>query len=105
MQIPADMVVNSMIVAMVAHANKSSQIIFHVGSSLRNPMRLYTLKEFLFRYFTRNPWIGKNGKSIKVGKAIVFSSMARFHAYMAIRYKLPLKVCFLLSNQDYIHEK
>ena len=94
-----------MIVAMVAHANKSSQIIFHVGSSLRNPMRLYTLKEFLFRYFTRNPWIGKNGKSIKVGKVIMFSSMARFHAYMAIRYKLPLKVCFLLSNQDYIHEK
>ncbi|KAK4607731.1 hypothetical protein RGQ29_001521 [Quercus rubra] len=96
--IPADMVVNSMIVAMVAHANKSSQIIFHVGSSLRNPMRLCTLREFLFRYFTRNPWIGKNGKSIKVGKAIVFSSMARFHAYMAIRYKLPLKVLWLANE-------
>uniref|UniRef100_A0A7N2QXA0 Fatty acyl-CoA reductase n=1 Tax=Quercus lobata TaxID=97700 RepID=A0A7N2QXA0_QUELO len=71
--IPADMVVNSMTVAMVAHANKSSQIIFHAGSSLRNPMRLYTLKEFLFR-------------------------MARFHAYMAIRYKLPLKVLWLANE-------
>jgi hypothetical protein len=40
MQIPADMVVNAMIMAMVAHANKSSRIIFHVSSSLRNPMKL-----------------------------------------------------------------
>lgn len=99
MQIPADMVANSMIVAMVAHANESSQIIFHVGSSLRNPMKLCTLKELIFKYFTRNPWIGKNGKSIKVGKVIMFSSMARFRAYMAIRYRLPLKVCFYLVTK------
>ena len=96
MQMPADMVVNCMIMAMVAHANKSSWIIFHVGSSLRNPMKLTSLRHYMFRYFNGNPWISENGKSIKVGSGIVFSTMARFHEYMVIRYILPLKVCFWL---------
>ena len=96
MQIPVDMVVNAMIMAMVAHANKSSWIIFHVGSSLRNPMKLSSLRDFMFWYFTGNPWISENGTTIKVSKGIVFNSMASFHAYMAIRYILPLKVCFWL---------
>ena len=86
------MVVNSIIMAMVTHANKSSQIIFHVGSSLRNPMKLPSLSDLISLYFTQNPWIDRNGKSIKVSKLIVFSNIATFQAYMAIRYKLPLKV-------------
>ncbi|KAH9699830.1 Fatty acyl-CoA reductase 3 [Citrus sinensis] len=39
--IPVDMVVNAMIVAMVAHAKQPSDAnIYHVGSSLRNPVTL-----------------------------------------------------------------
>ncbi|XP_050281033.1 fatty acyl-CoA reductase 3-like isoform X2 [Quercus robur] len=95
--IPADMVVNSMIMAMVAHANKSSQIIFHVGSSMRNPMKLSSLSDLSSLYFTQNPWIDRNGKSIKVSKMIVFSNIDMFQAYMAIRYKLPLKVLWLAN--------
>uniref|UniRef100_A0A7N2MTN6 Fatty acyl-CoA reductase n=1 Tax=Quercus lobata TaxID=97700 RepID=A0A7N2MTN6_QUELO len=97
MQIPADMVVNSMIMAMVAHANKSSQIIFHVCSSMRNPMKLSGLSDFISLYFTQNPWIDRSGKSINVCKLIVFCNIARFQAYMAIRYKLPLKVLWLAN--------
>nr|POE55219.1 putative fatty acyl-coa reductase 4 [Quercus suber] len=52
--IPADMVVNSIIMAMVTHANKSSQIIFHVGSSLRNPMKLTSLSNFTSRFDDSN---------------------------------------------------
>ena len=92
MLIPADMVVNSMIMAMVAHANKSSQTIFHVGSSMRNPMKLSSLSDLTSLYFTQNPWIERNGKSIKVNKFIVFSNIAMFQAHIAIRYKLPSKV-------------
>uniref|UniRef100_A0A2N9ENJ6 Fatty acyl-CoA reductase n=1 Tax=Fagus sylvatica TaxID=28930 RepID=A0A2N9ENJ6_FAGSY len=97
--IPADMVVNAMIMAMVAHANTSSRIIFHVSSSLRNPMKLCSLRNFMFRYFTLNPWIDKNGKSINFRKGIVFSSIAKFQAYMAIRYKLPLKDVYIDRNR------
>ncbi|KAA8550179.1 hypothetical protein F0562_001863 [Nyssa sinensis] len=69
--IPGDMMVNFIIMAIVVHANESSKIIYHVGSSVRNPIRHANLEDFTSRYFTRNPWIDRNGKPIKVGKPIV----------------------------------
>lgn len=94
MQIPADMVVNATIVAMVAHARQqqSGNVIYQVGSSLRNPLRYSDLQDYGYRYFTKKPWINKDGKPVKVGKVNVMNSMASFHRYMAIRYMLPLKV-------------
>jgi fatty acyl-CoA reductase len=101
MQIPADMVVNCMIVAMVACANQSSEIILHMGSSWRNPIKFSSFRSFIRQYFTENPLVSKNGKSIKVDKGIELNSMARFRVYMAIRYILPLKVCLgLIHNQE-----
>ncbi|KAA8550181.1 hypothetical protein F0562_001865 [Nyssa sinensis] len=95
--IPGDMMVNSIIMAIVVHANESSKIIYHVGSSVRNPIRHANLEDFISRYFTRNPWIDRNGKPIKVGKLIVLSTMTSFRLYMAIRYKIPLKVLQFLN--------
>ncbi|XP_059429003.1 fatty acyl-CoA reductase 3-like [Corylus avellana] len=95
--IPADMVVNCMIVAMVAYANQSSEIILHVGSSWRNPIKFSSFRNVVVRYFAENPLVSKNGKSISVGKVTVLSSMASFRAYMAIRYIIPLKV-FQIAN-------
>ncbi|KAG6737810.1 hypothetical protein POTOM_059340 [Populus tomentosa] len=98
--IPADMVINALIVAMVEYANRSttSEIIYHVGSSLRNPFKFSNLNELFFLYFTQNPLIDKEGKPIKVGEVTAFSSMASFRIYMAIRYSLPLKVFHLAIN-------
>lgn len=93
MQIPADMVVNSMMVAMAAHANQNGeQIIYQVGSSVSNPIRFSLLQDFALRYFTKHPWINKEGKPVKVGKVTVFRTMASFQRFMALRYLLPLKV-------------
>ncbi|KAE8037460.1 hypothetical protein FH972_010047 [Carpinus fangiana] len=90
--IPADMVVNAMIVAIVAHANhQPCDIIYQVGSSVRNPLRNINLQDFGFRYFTQKPWINKDGKPVKVGKMLVLSSMDSFRRYMAIRYLFLLK--------------
>ncbi|KAF9661548.1 hypothetical protein SADUNF_Sadunf19G0080200 [Salix dunnii] len=98
--IPADMVINALTMAMVEHANRStiSEIIYHVGSSLRNPFKFSNFKELCIRYFVHNPLIDKDGKSIKVGKLTAFSSMASFRIYMAIRYSLALKVFHLAIN-------
>jgi fatty acyl-CoA reductase len=92
MQIPADMVVNAIIVAMVAHANQPCDIIYQLGSSVRNPMRNINLQDFGFRYFTQKPWINKDGKPVVVSKMLVLSSMDSFRRYMAIRYLFLLKV-------------
>ncbi|KAL1823788.1 hypothetical protein DCAR_0311796 [Daucus carota subsp. sativus] len=90
--IPADMVVNTMIVAMAAHSNEPEcEVIYHVGSSFSNPVKYNDVKNFGRFYFTRTPWINKDGKAVKVGDVTVLSSMPSFRRYMAIRYLLPLK--------------
>ncbi|CAN4107246.1 unnamed protein product [Withania somnifera] len=91
--IPADMVVNSMIVAMMAHANqRGSESIYQIGSSVSNPLDIINLRDYGFNYFTKHPWINKvDGKPIIVGKVNVLSSMDSFQRYMALHYLLPLK--------------
>ncbi|TKY48631.1 Fatty acyl-CoA reductase 3 [Spatholobus suberectus] len=89
--IPADMVVNTIIVAMVAHANQPSDIIYHVGSSVINPVRYLNLRDYSLRYFTEKPWINKDGKPVKLDKITILSNMTSFRKYMYIRYLLPLK--------------
>lgn len=93
MQIPADIVVNAMMVAMAKHANQSiDDNIYHVGSSVGNPVRYRNLKDYTFRYFTAKPCLDKEGKPIKVGTVTVLENMNSFQRYMFIRYMLPLKV-------------
>ncbi|KAL5131996.1 Fatty acyl-CoA reductase 3 [Glycine soja] len=89
--IPADMVVNAMLVAMVAHANQPSDIIYHVGSSVVNPVMYLNLRDYSVRYFTEKPWINRDGKPVKVGKFTILRNMDSFRKYMYIRYLLPLK--------------
>ncbi|XP_045829436.1 fatty acyl-CoA reductase 3-like [Trifolium pratense] len=89
--IPADMVVNAILVAIVAHANYPSETIYHVGSSVRRPLIYSNLQEFGFRHFSVKPWINKDGKPIKVSKVMVFSNMDSFRRFMFIRYLLMLK--------------
>ncbi|KAJ1390241.1 hypothetical protein SESBI_37603 [Sesbania bispinosa] len=90
--IPADMVVNAMLVAMVAHANQPSDVIYHVGSSVRNPVRYSNLQDYALGYFTAKPWINKDGTAVKVGRVTVLTDMDSFRRYMFIRYMILLKV-------------
>ena len=92
-QIPADMVVNAMMVAMMAHANQPSEMtIYQVGSSLSNPFHYSSLQNYGLNYFSKHPWIDKAGNPVKVGKITVLRTMSSFRRYLAIRYLLPLKV-------------
>lgn len=89
------MVVNSILVSMAAQAGKQEEIIYHVGSSLRNPMKNAKFPELAYRYFSTNPWINKEGKVVRVGNIEILSSMRSFHRYMTIRYLISLKVIVL----------
>ncbi|KAK4255224.1 hypothetical protein QN277_008247 [Acacia crassicarpa] len=105
--IPADMVVNAMLVAMVAHAGQpSDEAIYQVGSSVRNPIRYSNLQDYGLRYFTAKPWINKDGKPIKVGRVTVLGDMASFRRYMFIRYLLLLKGLELANTAfcQYFHD-
>ncbi|XP_056693158.1 alcohol-forming fatty acyl-CoA reductase isoform X2 [Spinacia oleracea] len=80
--IPADMFVNSMIVAMKAHINQASLTIYQVGSSYRNPVTFNELHDFHFRYFTKNPWSNRQGIPVKIGKGLVLSNLMIFQVIL-----------------------
>ncbi|OMO89126.1 Male sterility, NAD-binding protein [Corchorus olitorius] len=107
-EIPGDMVVNAMVVAMVLHHKNHHQTydddeanIYHVSSSLRNPLRFSDLHNIVYNYFTKNPWINKrNGQRIKVGKGTVLSTADRYFLYMNIKYVLPLKKLRMAAKEE-----
>jgi fatty acyl-CoA reductase len=96
--IPADMVVNAILVAMVAHANQPCDVIYHVGSSLRNPFSYLNLQEYGLRHFKAKPWINKDGTIVKVGTVTVFTDIASFQRYIFFCYLLPLKGLKLVNS-------
>ncbi|GAB4859695.1 hypothetical protein Ancab_011174 [Ancistrocladus abbreviatus] len=87
-----------MIVAMAAHANKSSPVtIYHVGSSFRNPITLKDLLDIAFQYFRKNPWNNKEGKPVKVRKVIVINNLFIFRMILAILFFVVVKAIKLLD--------
>ncbi|KAL9228563.1 hypothetical protein vseg_004127 [Gypsophila vaccaria] len=90
--IPADMVVNAILVAAMAHANDGGgATIYQVGSSVKNPVKFTTLHEMGYQYFKRHPWINKDGNPVIVSHVKVLGSMASFQRYLTLHYLLPLK--------------
>eukprot|EP00253_Pinus_taeda_P018958 PITA_18958 len=90
--IPADMVVNAMIVAMVAHAYQNGLFVYHVASSVANPLRHSVAADEAYKYFSKHPCVGKDGNVIHVKQLCFLKSMSSFRQYMHRRYKAPLEV-------------
>jgi len=65
-QIPADMVVNAMIVAMAAHACENGLFIYHAASSVGNPLLYPVVRDEAYKYFSQHPCVGKDGNIIHV---------------------------------------
>uniref|UniRef100_A0A7N0RHU1 Fatty acyl-CoA reductase n=1 Tax=Kalanchoe fedtschenkoi TaxID=63787 RepID=A0A7N0RHU1_KALFE len=95
--IPADMVVNSIIVAIVAHADRPGEIVYQVGSSNRNPLKYSSIPLWGHIYFTQNPWTDRDGKKVLVRKIKILDTMESFHNHMYLRYILPLKMLELAN--------
>ncbi|XP_006347258.1 fatty acyl-CoA reductase 3-like [Solanum tuberosum] len=91
--IPGDMVVNSIVAAIIAHENQYSEdvVIYHISSSSRDgPLKNSDIMSSTFHYFTKNPWANKDGKTIKVETPLrPFSSIDSFRKHISIHY-LPL---------------
>jgi fatty acyl-CoA reductase len=91
---PVDLVINCVIAAIVINSNQAPEnFIYHVSSSLRNPLKLSDVHNISHQYFVKTPCLNKNGKPIVISKGIVLKSVAAFNIYTETRYILPLKVC------------
>ncbi|KAK9279091.1 hypothetical protein L1049_012766 [Liquidambar formosana] len=98
--IPADMVVNAIIVAMVTNANQPSEIIYHVGSSVRNPESFSSIQDIGQRYFTEKPWINKDGTPVKVGKGLQVVNSAFCQYFQGTYIEMNRKIKFVMRLVD-----
>ncbi|GAB2229821.1 hypothetical protein Droror1_Dr00014077 [Drosera rotundifolia] len=90
--IPADMVVNCMIVAAVAHANRHPCLaIYQLGSSFRNPLTMKGLADLFFRYFSEKPLANNEGKPIRVRRLILLGN-SLFFLFISWLFVLVIKV-------------
>ncbi|XP_066326786.1 fatty acyl-CoA reductase 1-like [Miscanthus floridulus] len=94
--IPGDMVAN----AMMAHSKEKAAEavpVYHVTSSLRNPVSYSVLYESGRRHFYQNPRVGKDGKVIPTREMRFFPTIAQFYLYMLFTFKLPLEILHLVN--------
>ncbi|CAN6174690.1 unnamed protein product [Urochloa humidicola] len=89
--IPADTVVNAMLCIIGYHPQGPSGFIYHIGSSMRNPLKIGELMHIMFRYFSKKPFVGAQGEGIKVKELIVPATMLSFYKHMDIHYKVPMQ--------------
>ncbi|CAH9086622.1 unnamed protein product [Cuscuta epithymum] len=101
--IPGDMVVNSILAAIVHygsnlhHTYSDKELIYHVGSSITNPLTISDLGNCLYRYFTNYPWSTKSGDLVRVRKPMFLTSLNKLRRYIFLRYLPMLKVLKLLN--------
>ncbi|KAL3850182.1 hypothetical protein ACJIZ3_012064 [Penstemon smallii] len=100
--IPGDMVVNSMLAAMATHSTQpynSEFIIYHIGSSLRNPIKYKDMHCLMLQYLKKNPLMFDNrGNPIMLSKLVTFNTMTKFRGYIATHY-LPFLNILKLVNK------
>ncbi|RAL43200.1 hypothetical protein DM860_009982 [Cuscuta australis] len=110
--IPGDMVVNSILAAVAHHGSggdhhqrpkySDKEMIYHVGSSSTNPLKILDLRNYLSSYFTHNPWTTKTGEVVKVAKPVLLTSLKDLRRYISIRY-LPIITVLKLLNVVLFH--
>lgn len=72
--IPGDMVINAMIVAMATYMNKPySRIIYHVGSSMSNPLSISSFRNCVIDYFIKHPLMSRQGNPIITTRDVKFN--------------------------------
>jgi len=87
--IPVDMVVNATLAAMVKHAGKPGVSIYHVASSIANPVRLGNILKIIFEHFKYNPHIDKKGEPIRLVKEITCLPAEDFYGALDMDMKFP----------------
>ncbi|KAF5465293.1 hypothetical protein F2P56_015313 [Juglans regia] len=83
--VPADMVVNATLAAITRHgmAGKGDMNIYHVASSVANPLLLKDLLTFFSDHFISSPWIDSEGRPTHVKPIKMFGSMDEFSAHIS----------------------
>ncbi|XP_008442197.1 fatty acyl-CoA reductase 2, chloroplastic isoform X2 [Cucumis melo] len=82
--VPADMVVNATLAAMARHgrAPRPSMNIYHVASSVANPLVFHRLADLLHQHYDSSPCLDVDGTPIRVPSMKLFDSVDDFSNHL-----------------------
>ncbi|XP_031739692.1 fatty acyl-CoA reductase 2 isoform X2 [Cucumis sativus] len=82
--VPADMVVNATLAAMARHgrAPRPSMNIYHVASSVANPLVFNRLADLLHQHYNSSPCLDVDGTPIRVSSMKLFDSVDDFSEHL-----------------------
>ncbi|KAG9449622.1 hypothetical protein H6P81_009587 [Aristolochia fimbriata] len=85
--VPADMVVNATLAAMAKHGGgggggRPGINIYHIASSVKNPLLFQDLARHLFEHFNCYPYMDSKGRPIRVPEMKLFHSMDDFASHI-----------------------
>lgn len=105
--VPADMVVNATLAAIAKHgaAGKQECNIYHVASSVVNPLFFGDLAKLLYQYFISSPLEDSTGSPIHVPKMKLFSSMDDFTAHLWRHAITRTGLCALTNLDGKLYQK
>jgi long-chain acyl-CoA synthetase len=82
--VPADMVVNAILALLPAVQQKGCPQIIQVATGARNPITLGELNQLIYRYFSANPMLDRDGRPIQV-RPLRFPAPATFRLQHRLR--------------------
>ncbi|KAK4433480.1 Fatty acyl-CoA reductase 2, partial [Sesamum alatum] len=107
--IPVDTVVNTTIAATAKHGiqHKPELSVYHVASSIVNPVRIYDVFEFCYEYFNSNPLIESSSKDNNVEKIKILDNINDLSKYIRdeICQRDGLKLDAIGTNENEILQK
>ncbi|EOY09601.1 Jojoba acyl CoA reductase-related male sterility protein [Theobroma cacao] len=82
--VPADMVVNATLAAIARHGMtpKPDISIYHIASSVVNPLVFQDLARLLYEHYSSSPFLDSKGSPIHVPSVKLFNSMEDFSAHL-----------------------
>ncbi|XP_047973356.1 fatty acyl-CoA reductase 3-like isoform X1 [Salvia hispanica] len=99
--IPADMVVNAMIASMSSHVDKTTRLIFHVGSSSSNPAPYHQVRDNIVRFFTEQPWFRKDDTPVVVRRPTQLPTRVAARIYMELLYFIPIRILGIVNAASF----
>ncbi|KAL6498099.1 hypothetical protein OROGR_028496 [Orobanche gracilis] len=99
--IPADIVVNAMMVSMATHVDKATHMICHVGSSATNPLAYHRVRDNVISFFKEQPWIGRDGKPVVITRPKQLTTRVAAQRYLKFHYLVPTRILGLVNTTSF----
>mmetsp|Transcript_11984 Transcript_11984/g.41585 ORF Transcript_11984/g.41585 Transcript_11984/m.41585 type:complete len:550 (+) Transcript_11984:180-1829(+) len=93
--VPVDFVVNAMLATLPVHANVDEVKVYHVATSVANPLNINNFVQIVSKSFAEQPLKTQSGDNVAVRKMKIFRSREAFLLHNYLEHVFPAEVALL----------